>query len=240
MGQCYEFGITIKEGCGHAMRVPTKTGACICPTCKARCEGRFEACERIVSQKGYIPVMAPQWAVDCTEPPAVEVALPRRGQVPTAAIPEAGDPPVDDAAELVRVEIAAAKAELTAMVERAVAERPGEGPAPDFSAEIASAIETAQSRLVDALRVQLLKALQPAVVALRDEMLGAVDEVRRELSDRDKELVDAYERLSAAYVSLSEAPGVDQETAKALVEGLTRVARRVGRIERSLGQTPPQ
>ena len=213
MGHCYEFGVTIKDGCGHAMRVPTKTGACVCPTCNARCEGRFEACARIVSKKGYVPATAPKWAIDCTEPPKIKAPPPRRTMV-AAPVVAADSTPSSDDAGLLRPELDTAKA-------------------------VADAVEQAQTRLIDALRAELLQSLQPSIAALREELLTSVDEVRRELADRDKELVSAYDRLSASFSQLAEGAGVDRGTDKAVVEGLARVARRVGRIERSLGQRPP-
>jgi hypothetical protein len=263
MGQCYEFGVTIKEGCGHAMRVPTEAGACVCPTCKARCEGRFEACARIVSEPGYVPVTAPRWAIDCTEPPETEAPLPRRATASGPGFAAAPDAPGDEVGTLrtvawpripgrarpdapgdevgtLRTEIDAAKAELLALVKQMVGNRaPDSGTDPEFPAVIADAVEQAQSRLIDSLRAQLLQSLRPSIIALRDELLGAIDEVRREFADRDKELVSAYDRLNATYGQLVEGLGSDRSTDKAVVEGLARVARRVGRIERAFGQSPP-
>ena len=209
MGQCYEFGVTIKDGCGHAMRVPTKTGACVCPTCKARCEGRFEACARIVSEKGYVPVTAPQWAVDCTEPPAIESPLPRRVTLAVPGIAADSSPPSGDVGVL-RAELDAAKAELAALKEQTLGDRtpddrtPDDAMAPPSTDAVADAVEQAQTRLIDALREDLLGSLGPPVTALRDELLSAIDEVRREFADRDKELVSAYDRLGVSYAQLSE------------------------------------
>ena len=214
MGQCYEFGVTIKDGCGHAMRVPTKTGACVCPTCQARCEGRFEACARIVSEKGYVPVTAPQWAVDCTEPPAIESPLPRRVTLAVPGIAADSSPPSGDVGVL-RAELDATKAELAALKEQTLGDRtpddrtlddrtPDDATAPPATDLVADAVEQAQTKLIEALREDLLGSLGPPITALRDELLSAIDEVRREFADRDKELVSAYDRLGVSYAQLSE------------------------------------
>ena len=77
MGQCYALGATINPACDHAMRVDEAGGACVCPTCEVRCEGRFEACGPILQRPGYVPVSAPQWAIDCVDPAAPEETIRR-------------------------------------------------------------------------------------------------------------------------------------------------------------------
>ncbi len=69
MGRCYEFSVDIVGGCGHAMVVSAAGGECECPTCGARCRGRFPACAGILAQPGYVPAIAPAWAVQRTAPP---------------------------------------------------------------------------------------------------------------------------------------------------------------------------
>lgn len=69
MGRCYEFGVDVVASCGHAMVVSASGGQCECPTCGARCGGRFAACAGILARPGYTPAIAPPWAVQRTAPP---------------------------------------------------------------------------------------------------------------------------------------------------------------------------
>jgi ABC-type transporter Mla subunit MlaD len=100
-----------------------------------------------------------------------------------------------------------------------------------------SAPGTDQSGTVD--QAQALRAVGPALSELRDELLGAIADVRRDLADRDQQLADAYSNLSESYAKLSTAAEEERDMARAVVEGLARVARRVGRLERTLGAQPP-
>ncbi|MCJ7673054.1 MAG: hypothetical protein MUP67_13560 [Acidimicrobiia bacterium] len=170
------------------MRVDKKGGACVCPTCGAHCEGRFEACGPILEQPGYVPMTAPTWAIDCVDPPAPQPALPR--------------------------------------VARHDADASMSAPATD------------QSSTVD--QAHALRAVGPALSELRDELLGAIADVRRDLAGRDQQLADAYSNLSESYAKLSTAAEEERDMARAVVEGLARVARRVGRLEKTLlGAQPP-
>lgn len=63
MGRCYEFGVVITEGCDHAMVVPAEGGKCVCSGCGADCLGRFNGCASIISQPGYVPLLAPASAL---------------------------------------------------------------------------------------------------------------------------------------------------------------------------------
>jgi hypothetical protein len=60
MGRCYEFGVLIHEGCEHAMTVAPEGGHCVCAECGTTCPGRFSGCAQIVSQPGYVPLLAPR------------------------------------------------------------------------------------------------------------------------------------------------------------------------------------
>jgi len=217
MGQCYEFGVAIHEGCGHAMRVSDDGGACVCPTCGAYCEGRFGACGPILEQAGYVPVTAPRWAVECTERPEPEPTLHRVPRPATNARVAAHD----EVLPQVGAELDAIRDELRALVEPAVAE----------------AVEHAQAQLVRALRAQPVQASGPALTELRNEMLGVVDTMRREVADHAKELDDTGDRFSASYTQLVTGYQEDRAATRSLIEEL---ARRVGRLERALGTDPPQ
>ena len=60
MGRCYEFGVVIAEGCDHVMVVPAEGGKCVCSGCGTECLGRFNGCASIISQPGYVPLLAPK------------------------------------------------------------------------------------------------------------------------------------------------------------------------------------
>ncbi len=45
MGWCHEFGVTVREGCGHPMRAGE--AACECPRCGIVCEGQFKGCTTV-------------------------------------------------------------------------------------------------------------------------------------------------------------------------------------------------
>src|SRR5689334_10238395 len=62
MGRCYEFGVSIADGCEHAMAVADEGGYCHCTACGSRCDGRFRACAEVVAKPGYVPVAAPKVA----------------------------------------------------------------------------------------------------------------------------------------------------------------------------------
>jgi hypothetical protein len=101
---------------------------------------------------------------------------------------------------------------------------------PDHSPPVDDALVAAIDRAVrdavadvgSTLRSQLLGELLSASDDLRQDALGAVDQVRRELADRHKELRDQLDRLSLDQET-------DRETTRAVVEGLDRVARRLAR-----------
>ncbi len=86
MGRCYEFGVVIGAGCDHAMVVPAGGGRCECRSCGAVCTGRFDGCAAIVSQPGYVPVVAPAWAVEVS--PAEPSALARAETGVEIVVPE--------------------------------------------------------------------------------------------------------------------------------------------------------
>jgi hypothetical protein len=217
MGQCYEFGVAIHEGCGHAMRVSDDGGACVCPTCGAYCEGRFAACGPILDRPGYVPVTAPRWAVECTERPEPEPTLLPARQ-PTANARVAAD---DEALPRVGAELDAIRGELRALVESAVAE----------------AVEHAQAQLVDMLRAQRVQGSGPAFTELRNDILGVIDAMRREVADHAKELDDTGDRLSASYTQLVTDYQEDRAATRSMIDEL---ATRVHRLERAFGTDPPQ
>lgn len=45
MGWCHEFGVTVREDCGHPMRAGES--ACQCPQCGVVCEGQFNGCATV-------------------------------------------------------------------------------------------------------------------------------------------------------------------------------------------------
>ena len=68
MGRCYEFGVSIRDGCEHAMVVPAEGGRCECVGCGTPCTGRFKGCTAIISVGGYVPTTAPAWSLRRPEP----------------------------------------------------------------------------------------------------------------------------------------------------------------------------
>lgn len=107
MGRCYEFGVSVEDGCEHAMSVVADGGACECTVCQAQCPGRFAGCAQVVSQPGYIPALAPAWARSGRDAaaPVSELSPPRSGGRPAVGEPEAGDrrPVGDVEAELATI-----------------------------------------------------------------------------------------------------------------------------------------
>ena len=235
MGQCYEFGVAIHAGCGHAMRVGGAGGQCECPTCGAVCLGRFGGCAGILERPGYVPVTAPRWAVDLTEAPPPTPTLPPRTRLAGTVI-EGGhvDEDTGDVPAEIRVELDAAKDELRAVVAQAFADVEHDPHSAAFADAMTDAVERAQARLVDSLRTQLIQSLRPAMGEAHDELLNATDSLRRELTDRDKKLVDAFNGLADSYSQLSVVVESDRETTRVIVEGIARIARRVGRLEKRL------
>jgi hypothetical protein len=69
VGHCYEFAVEIDPECEHAMVVAGDGSACECPTCGARCTGRFDACSAVLLRPGYVPVTAPEWARESARAP---------------------------------------------------------------------------------------------------------------------------------------------------------------------------
>ncbi|MDP8976582.1 MAG: hypothetical protein M3N28_09535 [Actinomycetota bacterium] len=45
MGWCHEFGVTVRDQCGHPMRAGE--AACQCPQCGVLCEGQFNGCATV-------------------------------------------------------------------------------------------------------------------------------------------------------------------------------------------------
>jgi hypothetical protein len=137
MGRCYEFGVSIREGCEHAMVVPADGGRCVCVSCDTACPGRFKGCVAVISQPGYVPVTAPAWSLhrDLSKDPAVPVGAPSidegRTGVASASHAEpaspAGSPSFDPDVVVALVEdlgkqIARRDAELGALFDRFVEE----------------------------------------------------------------------------------------------------------------------
>lgn len=183
------------------MRVAADGGACECPTCGARCEGRFAACEPILEKPGYVPPNAPDWAVRGLEPPHVER---RCRSIRSAAQPRTADEAEvlapEDVIAMVREELEATTTELRALVVQAVEEvKTAQRDDAALSVWVEDAVEHAQSRLGDALTARVLQALRPATQQNRTEMLDAIDAVRRELSDRTEQLSSAQDRLQYLY-----------------------------------------
>ena len=130
MGRCYEFGVSIREGCEHAMVVPAEGGRCECVGCGTSCPGRFKGCGRVIAQPGYIPSTAPGWSLTPPEEPAAVVAA-----VPTPLVPSPPSPVEDvvvgtpaqletviDLIEDVAKQISARDSELAALFDRFVEE----------------------------------------------------------------------------------------------------------------------
>ena len=84
----------------------------------------------------------------------------------------------------------------------------------------AESLKRNRDALIDDLRRELIEDLRPLFHDVRVELFGAVETLRRELTDRDADLSDGYgylaERLQA-----------NRSTLRGVVEGLDRLARRL-------------
>lgn len=75
MGRCYEFGVSIHDGCEHAMVVAAEGGHCECQVCATSCPGRFSGCAQVVARPGYVPLLAPRLPLPSAPPPASTVPV---------------------------------------------------------------------------------------------------------------------------------------------------------------------
>ncbi len=217
MGHCYEFGTTIVGGCGHAMTVGPEGGACQCPTCGAHCEGRFKACEAILATPGYVPRVAPGWAVERQSPPAYEPNSLGGVRVPLVVSGGAnGD------------------------TERRELEHGDAGPAGAPTGDTADGeradVEIVLSELEDSPNGE---AATSAESAASRELVAVVDDVRRDLSQRDTELVRVLERMADLYEGLADRLDADRRERLALVEVIAGLADRLTAIDVLPGAKPP-
>lgn len=68
MGWCHEFGVTVREECGHPMRAGE--AACQCPECGVVCEGQFAGCSTVWAA-GPREVVLSRPVTPVAEPPVV-------------------------------------------------------------------------------------------------------------------------------------------------------------------------
>ncbi len=65
MGWCHEFGVTVREGCGHPMRAGE--AACECPQCGIVCEGQFNGCATVwAAGPREVVLVRPEWRAEVT------------------------------------------------------------------------------------------------------------------------------------------------------------------------------
>ena len=88
MGWCHEFGVTVREGCGHPMRAGE--AACECPQCGIVCEGQFNGCATVwAAGPREVVLVRPEWRAEVVaemhapveEQVVAEVHLPVEEQV---------------------------------------------------------------------------------------------------------------------------------------------------------------
>ena len=127
MGRCYEFGVSVHDGCEQAMVVAHEGGHCTCAACGAACPGRFKGCAIVVAQPGYVPLSAPVWArpgAAAAPPDALPARLgssPPQGQPDwdAAVEPAQVDPPMREPATLaLRQELTTVRSLLEALLDR--------------------------------------------------------------------------------------------------------------------------
>ena len=213
MGHCYDFAVEIVEGCDHAMTVSDAGGLCECPTCGARCGGRFEACGQILEQPGYAPATAPQWAIDRSAPPQGRhpAQSPRRTSQANAQLIDlveladnaptmVGDDARDPNAALQRT-ASAARAGVHDDPEAKTT--PGADARPDWDGS-----------------------------DLRSQFEAVADELRQALESATKQQLAAVEGLIDTIDQLVEAAEADRRTLHSVIEGLDRVARRIAKFDR--------
>ena len=172
MGRCYEFGVTVEDGCDHAMVVSAEGGVCECSECGASCRGRFTGCEAVLARPGHVPIAAPRHLVDSHRPRSETVPL-------LAADPSPGG----------------------ALAPSMAAEAPGHVPArSDAMAALETLPKTVEAlgEAIDALGDEL-RQRDDDLTAVFDRLSSAYERVARELaSDRNARdrLVAAVEDLS--------------------------------------------
>lgn len=196
VGHCYEFGVAVDASCGHAMIVAPEGGACVCSTCNAHCEGRFPACAGIIARPGYVPAVAPGWAVgqmDLVAAEADDLASPP----PFPVLVSVGDggligAPVEEVeseatlVEVVRGELTAAREEMQATLDRVVGE----------------------------MRDEMHVTLEGV----------ALERARREHEERDRDLAGVLERVALAFGALTERLEADRAERAGLVDMVGRLA----------------
>lgn len=178
------------------MIVSPEGGACVCSTCNTRCEGRFPACAGIIAQPGYVPAVAPRWAVgqmDLVAAEAEDLASPP----PFPVLVSVGDggfiaAPVEEAeseptlVEVVRGELTTAREEMQATLDRVVGE----------------------------MRDEMHVTLEGV----------ALERVRRDHEDRDRDLAGVLERVALAFGALTERLETDRAERAGLVDMVGRLA----------------
>jgi hypothetical protein len=187
MGRCYEFGVSLKEGCEHAMVVAPEGGRCICPACGMSCPGQFKACALVVSKPGYVPVAAPTWALAGGSGHR-EPALPVRNPHLLDADPEPGSQqlqvvpaPTAGLAAVYEGELAEVRSLLETLLER-----------PDRATDAVQMLNAAMAsrdeelvdtfgRLTDAYN-RLTDEVR-ADSAAREALVGAIDRLAERIAD---------------------------------------------------------
>ncbi|MGI9033465.1 MAG: hypothetical protein ACR2HY_07245 [Acidimicrobiales bacterium] len=92
MGRCHEFGLQIREGCGHPMEADDS--ACSCPECGVICGGRFAGCPDVWA-RGLPPA---EVQIDAEEVALTTVAPFSNGSSRRRAHAARVDSPIDEQA----------------------------------------------------------------------------------------------------------------------------------------------
>ncbi len=219
MGRCYEFASHIVDGCDHAMTVNLDGSACECPSCGAHCTGRYDGCASILAQPGFVPVSAPQWAIERRTRPAAPLDEPRVAMLRDAPVsnPARRDNGVSD---VQREDVLAVIADLR----REIADLAGSVASTGLADQVAERTAQETSRAIDARMREL-----------RTDLTWSVDEARRDLDDASKRQLAALDTLTTGLAEATQQAGTNQRALRAMVEGLTRVASRLNKIEQALG-----
>ena len=226
MGWCHEFGVQVREGCGHP--VTAGDSACHCTVCGVVCEGQFAGCEAV-------------WARGPREVTLLRPDGQRAGDRPVAAVEAERGPESDlyledgrgEVLEWLRVAFEGVRADLTvlsntvARQQRAIAKAARHEPDGDRLLEVADALPARVATAVsEAVRAHPSATGNGGVSAdvlaeLADVLLHSVTTAVRDALEEDRAVMKEH---------------IDQVAAE-LRQEMARLAHQSGPAESGLDQT---